>query len=151
VPAMDARPSVLPQARQILQLARTNKRAAEDAVTALPLADQVSLVCSTPLELRERVLQLTPAPEEVIPLLPEAEFCFTAKAIGLWDAGWILEHATPAQLVASIDLDGWTGLAPHRDHLRQWLAALADAGGETVLRAAQHEYHEFRVEGLRGA
>lgn len=149
MPAMDARPSVLPQARQILQLARTNKRAAEDAVTALPLADQVSLVCSTPLELRERVLQLTPAPEEVIPLLPEAEFCFTAKAIGLWDAGWILEHATPAQLVASIDLDGWTGLAPHRDHLRQWLAALADAGGETVLRAAQSLDPELVVLMLR--
>jgi hypothetical protein len=146
---MDARPSVIPQARQILQLARNDKRAAEEVVAALPIEDQVSLVCSAPLDLRERVLDLTPAPEEVIPLLPEAEFCFTAKAIGLWDAGWILEHATPAQLVASIDLDGWTGLVPNRDSLREWLAALAEAGEETLLRAARALDPELVVLTLR--
>ena len=146
---MDARPSVIPRARQILQLARRDKRAAEEALAALTIEDQVSLVCSAPLDLREQVLWLTPAPEEVIPLLPEAELCFTAKAIGLWDAGWILEHATPAQLVASIDLDGWTGLVPHRDHLREWLAALAEAGEETLQRAAHALDPELIVLTLR--
>lgn len=146
---MDARPSTLPPARQILQLARRDKRAAEQAVAALPLAEQVSLVCDAPLELRERMLQLTPFPEEVIPLLPEAELCFTAKAIGLWDAGWILQHATPTQLVASLDLDGWQGLAPLHDNLREWLAALADAGEQTLLRAANSLDMELIVLALR--
>ncbi len=146
---MDARPSVVPEARQILQLARTDKRAAEEAVAALPIEDQVSLVCSAPLNLRARVLELTPAPEEVIPLLPEAELCFTVKAVGLWDAAWILEHATPAQLVASIDLDGWSGLVPHPDKLREWLAALAETGEETLLRAARSLDPELIVLTLR--
>lgn len=146
---MDARPSVIPQPRQILQLARRDKRAAEEALAALPIDDQVALVCSAPLALRERVLELTPAPEEVIPLLPEAELCFTAKAIGLWDASWILEHATPAQLVTSIDLDGWTGLVPHREHLREWLAALTEAGEETLQRAMHALDPELIVLTLR--
>jgi len=146
---MDARPSTLPAARQILQLARSDKRAAEQAVAALPLDDQVSLVCGAPLDLRERILQLTPAPEEVIPLLPEAELCFTAKAVGLWDAGWILEHATPRQLVASLDLDGWRGLAPLQENLREWLAALADASEQTLLRAAHSLDTELLVLALR--
>ena len=146
---MDARPSTLPPARQILQLARSDKRAAEQAVAALPLDEQVLLVCGAPLDLRERMLQLTPFPEEVIPLLPEAELCFTAKAIGLWDAGWILEHATPGQLVASLDLDGWQGLAPLHDNLRNWLAALAEAGDETLLRAARSLDMELIVLALR--
>ncbi|MEE2674217.1 MAG: DUF6178 family protein [Myxococcota bacterium] len=146
---MDARPSVILRARQILQLARSDKRAAENALAALTIEDQVSLVCSAPLDLRERVLELTPAPEEVIPLLPEAEFCFTAKAIGLWDAGWILKHATPAQIVTSLDLDGWTGLVPHPDNLRSWLAALNESGEETVLKAAHALDPELIVLALR--
>lgn len=146
---MDVRPSIVPEPRQVLQLARKDKRAAEEAVAALSLEDQVILVCSTPLPLRARLLGLTPAPEEVIPLLPEAELCFTAKAVGLWDAGWILEHATPAQLVASIDLDGWQGLAPDRESLRVWLAALAEAGDETLRRAARALDPELIVLMLR--
>lgn len=146
---MDARPSVAPQARQILQLARRDKRAAEETVAALSLEDQVVLVCTAPLTLRERVLELTPAPEDVIPLLPDAELCFTAKAVGLWDAGWILEHATPEQLVTSIDLDGWTGLTPDHDNLRQWLAALGEVGNETLLRTARSLDPELIVLVLR--
>jgi hypothetical protein len=146
---MDARPSVLPEARQILKLARDDKRAAEAAVAALPIEEQVALVCSAPPALRGRLLELTPSPEDLIPLLPEAELCFTAKAVGLWDAGWILEHATPGQLVASIDLDGWTGLDPDFGSLQAWLSALVEAGDETLLRAAQALDPELVVMALR--
>jgi len=146
---MDDRPSVLPDSRHILKLARDDKRAAERAVAALPIEEQVALVCSAPPNLRGRLLTLTPAPEEVIPLLPEAELCFTAKAVGLLDAGWILEHATAAQLVASIDLDGWSGLTPAPENLRDWLAALGDAGDETLRRAAQALDPELIVLALR--
>lgn len=134
---MDPHPSPLPEPRQILKLARTDKRAAAAQVGALSLDGQVALVCSTPVELRAAVLALTPVPEEVIPLLPEAELCFTAKAIGLWDASWLFEHATESQLVASFDLDGWEGLQPDRASLRNWLAAIAEAGDETLLRTAR--------------
>jgi hypothetical protein len=146
---MDAPPSITPEARQILKLARENKRAAQDALAALSLEDQVFLVCAAPLVLRSRLLELTPAPEQVIPLLPEAELCFTAKAVGLADAGWILEHATSSQLAASIDLDGWTGIGPARESLRAWLEALADAGDETLWRAAQALDPELIVLMLR--
>jgi hypothetical protein len=146
---MDPRPSILTDPRQILKLARSDKRAAEEAIATLSLEDQVFLVCSAPLALRARLLELTPTPEHVIPLLPEAELCFTAKAVGLWDAGWILEHATSAQLVASIDLDGWHGLSPARDNLREWLAALAEAGGDTLRRTARALDPELLVLILR--
>lgn len=134
---MDAKPSILSRSREILRLAREDKRAAEQVLAALPLDDQAVLVCSAPVALRGRLLELTPAPEEVIPLLPEAELCFTVRALGLWDAGWILEHATPGQLVASIDLDAWQGLQPDRRSMRDWLAALSEAGDPTLLRAAR--------------
>jgi hypothetical protein len=146
---LDAKPALIPQSREILRLARQDKRAAEDAVASLSLDEQVFVVCDTPVALRARMLALTPAPEEVIPLLPEAELCFTAKAVGLSDAGWILEHATPGQLVASFDLDGWKGLEPDRAGLRGWLAVLAEAGEETLLRAAQALDPELIVLMLR--
>lgn len=146
---MDAPSSIVPEPRRILQLARQDKRAAEEAVAALSLEDQVGLVCSAPLALRPKLLELAPAPEELIPLLPEAELCFTAKAIGLWDASWILEHATPAQLVTSLDLDGWSGLVPAPENLRSWLAALAEAGDDTLLRTARSVDPELVVLVLR--
>ena len=42
--------------------------------------------------------------EAVIPLIPEAELCYTCRAIGLEDANWLLPMATPAQVVACFDL-----------------------------------------------
>lgn len=88
-------------------------------------------------------------PEEVIPLLPEAEFCFTAKAVGLADAAWILEHGTAGQIVTSLDLDGWRGLEPNPATFREWLPALAEAGDETLLRTAQSIDTELLVLMLR--
>lgn len=146
---MDAKPSILSRSREILRLAREDKRAAEKALASLALDDQAFLVCSAPVGLRGRLLELTPAPEAVIPLLPEAELCFTARALGLWDASWILEHATPAQLVASIDLDAWQGLQPDLRSMRDWLAALAEAGEATLLRAARSLDPETLVLMLR--
>ncbi len=134
---MDANPAPIPRSRDILRTARDDRDAAQRAVAALSLEEQVFLVCDTPVGLRARVLELTPEPEAVIPLLPEAELCFTAKAVGLADAGWILEHATPEQLVTSFDLDCWQGLVPQRETLRDWLVAMSDAGDDTLLRAAR--------------
>lgn len=146
---MTTLPARIPEPRAILSQAREDLRGAQAAVAALSLEDQVALVCSTPHQLRAKVLELAPQPEEVIPLLPEAEFCFTAKAVGLWDAGWILEHGTPAQLVTSLDLDGWQGLEVDTASLRSWLPALADAGEETLLRTAQSIDTELLVLMLR--
>ena len=72
----------------------------------------------------------------MIPELPEAELCFTAKAMGLEDVGWMLEHATSHQLVTALDLDAWRGMTLEPAHLSLWMRALADAGSETLARTA---------------
>ena len=41
---LDAKPALIPQSREILRLARQDKRAAEDAVASLSLAEQVLVV-----------------------------------------------------------------------------------------------------------
>jgi hypothetical protein len=146
---MDVRPSTLPDTREILRLARRDKAAAEQAVAELSIDAQVALVCASPLALRSRILELTPEPEAVIPRMPEAELCFTVQAVGLWDADWILEHATEVQIVASLDLDGWAGPLPDRENLRTWLAALAHAGDATLLRTARSIDTELLVLMLR--
>ena len=96
--------------RAVLKLARENRRAAVEALRATPVEDQVALVCNAPRAARGELLDLLPEPERVIPLLPEAELCFTVKAIGLADSAWVLEHATPEQVTAAIDLDAWNRL-----------------------------------------
>jgi Family of unknown function (DUF6178) len=127
----------LSDADRILALARRDRTAAREAVAGLDLAAQVALVCESPVSQRAELLELLPTPETVIPALPEAELCFTAKAIGLADAGAILEHATAEQLKTCIDLDAWHSHAPDRDTLAAWLDACVEAGGETVMKAVE--------------
>lgn len=148
---MDGRSSLVSEldARRVLDLATRDRRAAGQALAELSLEDQVGLVCQAPVGRRASLLELTPEPERVVPLIPVAELCFTARAVGLADASWLLEHATPEQIVACVDLDAWSGLTPDQAAMGEWLATLAEAGPETLLRAAQSLDAEMMVLYLR--
>lgn len=130
-------PIVLPaDTRRLLALARSDRPAAREQVDALSVQQQVALVCESPMARRREVLDLLSHPEVLVPELPEAELCYTVKAIGIPDAGWIVEHATTEQLVACVDLDAWNDLTPDPSQLGEWIRSAAEAGEETLLRLA---------------
>jgi hypothetical protein len=147
---MRDRPALPFETRRILDLARGDRVAAAKAAEKLSLDEQLGLVCEAPVQRRSELLNLLPEPERLIPLLPEAELCFTIKAIGLETATWILEHATPEQVVASLDLDVWSGDAPARSNLDAWLDALAETGDSTCLRFIHAIDPELLVLYLKG-
>jgi hypothetical protein len=134
---MPARPTLPPESKRILDIARSDQIAATHALAELTLEQQTALVCDTPVARRAELLDLTPFPEKVIPQIPEAELCFTVKAIGLADASWLLEYATPEQVVACVDLDGWTGLTPDRDAIDSWMDALSETSPASFLRSVR--------------
>lgn len=142
-------PSSPPEARSLLQLARTDKRAAERELGALTQERQADLVCNAPLSIRRQMLELLPEPESVIPLIPEAEFCYLCRSIGLADANWLLPMATEDQIVACFDLDAWRGFQLDTARLDDWMAALTSTDNETVVRAAQSFDPELIVIYLR--
>jgi len=137
VSAMATRPALPPDPKRILEIARSDRGAAARALAELSLEQQVAVVCEAPIAHRAELLNLVPFPENVVPQIPEAEFCFTVKAIGLADVPWLLEYATPEQIVACIDLDGWTGLTPDHETLDAWMDALADTSAESFLRSVR--------------
>jgi len=134
---MAALPTLSPQARRILQLSRDDRAAARDAMAALSIEAQTALVCEAPVSRRSELIDLAPEPERLIPALPPAELCFTAKAVGLHDAGWLMEHATTEQIAVCLDLDTWQDFVPDRSKLDEWLEAFADSGDETLLRSTR--------------
>ena len=138
-----------PAARRLLQLARRDRKAAELALAALPIEDQVAVVCEAPLAERGRILGLVPSPEALIPMLPPAELCFMVKAIGLADAAWVLEYATPEQTVAAIDLDAWRGTELDLETANEWLQALARTSPEAQVRALEAIDAELLILALR--
>ncbi len=142
-------PSPRADARGLLALARSDRPAAVKALDALSVEEQVELVCSAPVGERAALLDLASSPETLIPRLPEAELCFTVKAVGLESAAWLIEHATPEQIVASLDLDAWTGLAPDRAKLEAWLDALATTSDESLLHAVRAVDPELLVLHLK--
>jgi hypothetical protein len=132
---MTAPPATSANIQRILDLASKERAAATKAIQGMTLDHQVALVCDTPLSRRAAILELLPVPEAVIPLIPEADLCFTVKAIGIEDAAWLLEHATPEQVVACVDLDGWRGTTADRPALDRWLDTLAMTTDSTFLRS----------------
>lgn len=133
---MSALRTLPPEASRILRLSASDRAAARAAFSRLSTDEQVALVCETPVARRAELLDLAAAPEALIPALPPAELCYTAKAVGLGDTGWILEHATEEQIVTCLDLDAWRDLVPDPARTGEWLLALEEAGEETMLRAA---------------
>ena len=134
---MTDRLSAAHRVRPILKLARENRAAARSQMAGLSLDEQVAAVCEAPMAWRNRVLELCPEPEAIVPRLPEAELCFTCKELGIDDSSWLLAHATEDQIIACLDLDAWQGLTPDRADLDRWLATLAEAGDSTLARAAR--------------
>jgi hypothetical protein len=148
---MSDQPAPAAESRRIVALARRDRNAARRELALLPVEDQVALVCETPLPARREMLDLLPVPEAVVPALPEAELCFTAKAIGLADSAWLLAHASAEQLVACVDLDAWSSedLVPDRARLGAWMTAFAHAGEEALLGAARSLDPELLVLWLK--
>ncbi len=129
----------VPEARRLLKLAREDRRAAEKEIAALAPEEQATLICEASLSIRRQIIELLPAPEAVIPLMPEAEFCYTCRSIGLSDAAWLLPMATEDQIVTAFDLDAWSGLSVDPVRLDAWMEALASTDDETLLRGAQSD------------
>jgi hypothetical protein len=134
-----------PHSKQILNLARRDRDAARARVASLAIHEQVRLICESGAALRPRLLGLVPEPDQVIPMLPEAELCFSIKAAGLQDAAWIVEHATDDQLQACLDLDLCSDLTTDREQLNEWLGCFAEAGDESLLRILQNVDPELQV------
>jgi hypothetical protein len=139
----------VPEARRLLTLARTDRRAAEKELASLAPERQASVICEAPLSIRRQMIELLASPEAVIPLLPEAEFCYTCRSIGLEDAYWLLPMATEEQVVACLDLDGWSGLQVDRVRVDAWMTAIAATDQETLVRAARALDPELVVIFLR--
>lgn len=146
---MDLPRAFVPEARRLLKLARDDRRAAEKELAALTPELQATVICEASLSIRRQMIDLLPDPESVIPLIPEAEFCYTCRWIGLEDSAWLLEMATDAQIVTSFDLDVWSGIEIDPARLDLWMTALASGEDETVLRAAQAIDPELLVIFLR--
>lgn len=138
-----------PTARGALELARTDRAEATRMLGELSSDALATLVCETPLARRAELLSLLPAPEDVVPRLPEAELCFTLKAIGLADAAWLLELASEEQVVAGLDLDAWRGDVPDLEALDAWMAALADTRSNVRLRGVRALDPELVVHFLK--
>ena len=137
LPGMAGLPEATLSVRELLKLASRDRSLARSQMQKMSDQEQVVAICEAPIAMRGRLLELAETPEALIPLIPEAELCFTCKHLGVNDASWILAHATDDQIVACIDLDAWVGLAPAMARLDGWIAALAEAGDESLLRACQ--------------
>ena len=146
---MDLPRAFAPEARRLLKLARTDRRSAEREHAALTPEQQATVICVASLPIRRQMIELLPDPESVIPLIPEAEFCYTCRSIGLEDANWLLPMATDSQLVTGFDLDVWSGLQVDPKRLDLWMNALAGTDEETILRAARAIDPELLVIFLR--
>ncbi len=136
LPSVTTQSNLAPKTRELIRLAQNEAKAARVALAQLTTEEQVAVVCETPLAMRMRILSLIETPEDLVPLIPEAELCFTCKTAGIESASWLIALASPQQVVACVDLDAWSGLMPDVGKLDGWLNAIVEAGEDTIHTAA---------------
>ena len=88
------------------------------------------------LWLRGAAARAAARPRERDPADPEAELCFTVKAIGVEDSAWLLELATPDQITAALDLDAAPELTRF-PALSAWTGALASTERRAFMRSIE--------------
>jgi hypothetical protein len=92
---------------------------------------------------------LVERPEDVVPLLAEAELVHTVRAGGMSEAAWLLELATTEQRVACFDLDCWNGAELLMPRVHEWMDALIEAGRPTLVRALEEIELELLILSVR--
>jgi len=111
--------------------------------------------------LRMEFLETAERVEEIVPLLPEAEFASTVRGGGIEESGWLVEFASPEQRVAAVDLDCWSDSRFSPGRFFAWLDAMIEAGPETLAAAffeldeelwvlAMRALGEFSILGMDG-
>ena len=120
---------------ELLLLARRDRPAALSLLRRLALEEQARACSELRPEVRSEFLMLCDSPEEVVPLLPEADFVHTIRSGGMSEAGWLVELGTDPQLVACFDLDCWEGYELQVTRVQEWIDALIEAGRPTLIRA----------------
>ena len=133
----------------LLRLARGDRAAAVARLRELGPEELAAACQELRAESRAEFLMLVPRPEDVLPLLAEAELVQTVRAGGMSDAAWLLELATPEQRLACFDLDCWTGEQPALDRVHEWLDALIEAGRPTLVHALDEMDLELLILALR--
>jgi len=134
---------------RLLDRARTNVDAAIAEINGLDAVAQAETCLQVHPERRHELLELLERPADVVPLLPELELVRTLLGGGLADTHWLLEHATPAQHVACVDLHCWRESAFDRHRFRDWLDAMLHAGSRTLCAALTELDLETWVMALR--
>lgn len=134
---------------EALELTRDGGPSALARLNELPAPALAGALLELPPDARAELLELSDRVDEIVPLLPEAQLVHTIRHVGLADAGWLMEFASPEQRVAAIDLDCWRNgqLSPSR--LFEWLDALIAAGSETLLAAFTEWDPELWVLAMR--
>ncbi len=133
----------------LLRLGRNDRAAARARLRELS-AEELALACQELRpESRAEFLMLVERPEEVVPLLAEAELVHTVRAGGMSEAAWLLEIATTEQRIACFDLDCWSESQLSLPRVHEWLDALIEAGRPTLVRALEEIDLELVTLALR--
>ncbi len=121
--------------RRLLELARDGSEAARAQLATLAPEAIVDELHALEPDERVEALACLPHVEEVVPLIPEAEWVHTLRTVGLADAGWLVEFASGEQRVAAVDLDCWKDGRFSPSRFNDWLDALIEAGHESLVAA----------------
>ena len=142
-----------------LKLARAGTAAALEQLRRYSGPDLAGAVQALAPAQRVEFLELAERVDEIVPLLPEAEFTATVRGAGIEESGWLVEFASPEQRVAAVDLDCWQDFRFSPSRLFEWMDALIEAGPETLAASfgeldpevwvlAMKEMGDFSVLGL---
>jgi hypothetical protein len=130
--------TVAADGESVLELARRETDEGRSQLRDLAPEQIAEAVQQLPPLQRLEFFELAERLDEIVPHLPETEFTSTIRTIGIEEAGWLVEFASPEQRVAAVDLDCWKDNRFSPSRFFEWVDAMIEAGPE-VLAASFYE------------
>jgi len=137
-------------ARDILSLADQDPLRAERLVNSLGFRERLSLILRATGHARERLILMARDAGRLVARLPEEEFYYTVKEIGMEDATELLSLASPHHITFCLDIEAWKNDRINPRRLLDWLNLILGCGDSKAWDLVRDADEDLLITFLKG-
>jgi hypothetical protein len=136
--------------KDLLELARNNRRQAEEEFARLDAGDALALVRSFEAKDRLELIYLAEDCTELVRSLRPEELYLTVKAVGHWDALEAIETASEDQINFLLDHECWKKDRIDFSAVVDWIQLFLDCSDDQCARIIRGLHPEFVIAAVKG-
>ena len=136
--------------RDLLSLADYDPLQAERLINSVTFRERLSLILQATGHGRERLVLMAHDAKRLVTSLPEEEFYYTLKEIGVEDATDLLSLASPQHITFCLDIEAWKNDRINPRKLLDWLELILECGDSKTWELVRDADEDLLITLLAG-